>query len=55
FFVKTNDKDGIAKYVEEFILNLPIKVEKMLIPINYMTKDNLAGTHWTLLEYDLSK
>ncbi|KAI3934719.1 hypothetical protein MKW98_032721, partial [Papaver atlanticum] len=49
------DKDGIAKYVEEFILNLPIKVEKMFIPMNYMTKENPAGTHWTLLEYDFSE
>ncbi|KAI3831244.1 hypothetical protein MKX03_034030, partial [Papaver bracteatum] len=55
FFVKTKDKDGISKYVEDFILNLPIKIEKMFIPMNYMTKENPDGTHWTLLEYDFSE
>lgn len=55
FFVKTKEKDGIAKFVGEFILNLPIEVERMFIPMNYMTKENPAGTHWTLLEYDFSE
>ncbi|KAI3853868.1 hypothetical protein MKX03_001196, partial [Papaver bracteatum] len=55
FFVKTKEKYGISKYVGEFILNLPIEVEKMFIPMNYMTKENPAGTHWKLLEYDFSE
>ncbi|KAI3834046.1 hypothetical protein MKX03_033008, partial [Papaver bracteatum] len=55
FFVKTKEKDGISKYVGEFILNLPIEAEKMFIPMNYMTTENPAGTHWTLLDYDFSE
>ncbi|KAI3867031.1 hypothetical protein MKW98_000244, partial [Papaver atlanticum] len=50
-FVKTKEKDGITKYVEHFILNLPMNVEKIFIPMNYITKDNPVGTHWTLLEF----
>ncbi|KAI3859078.1 hypothetical protein MKX03_015068, partial [Papaver bracteatum] len=52
YYVKSKELDGISRYVEQFILNLHVEVEKMFIPMNYITKDIPSGSHWTLLEYD---